>query len=219
MVKPHKKLPNGYEDLPGYACLPRMSPLLCVGNQYGASLSDFDIVISTITPKDRSGRLNSKLSSFALLFEDEHGRESASEATLAQERIVEGAALVATAIKARRHTLVHCEWGQNRSGSICCAFAVLYLQWSAKDAIKYLRAQNHAQRQYVGQSPMSNPCFNRLMLKLEKQRAKIVLSQEQRKKRCARSGFSTARCLRPCKRSSLGKVHPRFTKRLPRQAA
>jgi len=68
-----------------------------------------------------------------------------------------------------QRTLVHCEWGQNRSGSICCAYAILHKGWAADDAIAYMQARNFADRQYVGQSPMSNKCFNEIMRHLERE--------------------------------------------------
>lgn len=174
-----KKLPKGSADLPGHAHLPRMSPFLYVGNQYSACLKDFDTVISTVTPYDRDGKPDSSLSSHTLLFEDKHGKESAAAAALAWTRIVEGAALVAKAVSTRQRTLVHCEWGQNRSGSICCAFAVLHLKWSSKDAIKYLREQNLADRHYDGQCPMSNQVFNRMLVKLEKERTQLLRAAQK----------------------------------------
>jgi len=164
------RLVDGYLDKPGFAQLPSFSPLLHVGNQYSPAFGDFNIVLSTVMPKGGDGKDKPELSSHGLFFEDEHGREVAAKARLARRLIVQGAALVRKSVRAGQRTLVHCEWGQNRSGSICCAYAVLYLGWSARAAIAYMRAQNRKQRQYKGQVPMSNRCFNRILAELEKTR-------------------------------------------------
>merc|ERR1712039_10217 len=180
-----EELPEGCEDVPGYAHLPEFSPLLYVGNQYSASAGDFDFVVSTVVPLDTDGNPTPDLSSVALLFEDGHGSESSDEAALARESIMQGATVVARALAARKKTLVHCAWGQNRSGSICCAYAVLYCGWSAKAAIAYFRQRNFAERHYSGQSPMSNSCFNRIIRTLVHERVDQDLDVTQVAKRRA----------------------------------
>eukprot|EP00933_Yihiella_yeosuensis_P050938 TRINITY_DN48750_c0_g1_i1.p1 TRINITY_DN48750_c0_g1~~TRINITY_DN48750_c0_g1_i1.p1 ORF type:complete len:294 (-),score=44.48 TRINITY_DN48750_c0_g1_i1:122-904(-) len=158
---------EGSQDRPGYAVLPKMNHLLCVGNQYSAACSKFDCVISTVIPKDLDGENAPNLSTHQLMFEDGHGHESANSAAFAREQILQGAALTAKALSEGKRTLVHCEWGQNRSNSICCAYAVLYLKWSAKDAIDYAREQNWTERCYAGQRPMFNEVFNQLIQEFE----------------------------------------------------
>lgn len=106
--------------------------------------------------------------------DDQHGHESESALAHAKKLILEGAALVRQAVAAQQRTLVHCEWGQNRSGSVCCAFAVLYLGWSAEDAVRYFRDQNLVERHYQGQHPMSNAGFNNLLKEIESQRSQLL---------------------------------------------
>merc|ERR1712194_675354 len=117
-----------------------------------------------------------ELSTHKILFEDGWGRESASDAVVARNGIVQGAAAVNVAIDAGKKTLVHCEWGQNRSGAICCAYAVLYLRWTAEEAIEHMRVQNKSERNYRGQFPMYNTCFNQILKDLEKERDTIALN-------------------------------------------
>lgn len=161
---------DGTEDVPGFATLPRFSRLLAVGNRNSAANGDFDVVISTVVPRDQDGEEDASLSTHQILFDDGLGTETKEGIAFAKERILEGAGLVAAAVQAGRRTLVHCEWGQNRSGSICCAYAVLYQGWAAKDAIAYLRKQNRNERQYEGQHPMCNRVFNKLVRELERER-------------------------------------------------
>eukprot|EP00435_Cladocopium_sp_Y103_P032344 s689_g8.t1 len=165
---------HGYEDCPGYAPLPKMSPFLSCGNQYSAAHGNFQQVISTVVPKNADGTPNPNLATHQILFEDEHGAETAVAVQKAKKCILQGAFLVRQAIAAKQRTLVHCEWGQNRSGSICCAFAVLYLGWSADAAIRYFRDQNLVERHYIGQTPMSNSKFNNLMEEIERERPQLL---------------------------------------------
>eukprot|EP00913_Durusdinium_trenchii_P001404 g1299.t1 len=148
----------GCDDCPGYAPLPKMNPFLSCGNQYSAAHGNFQHVISTVVPKNADGTPNPQLSTHQILFdrlsEDEHGKEVGAAVQKAKQCILQGAQLLRQALGAKQRTLVHCEWGQNRSGSICCAFAVLYLGWSASAAIRYFREQNLVERHYSGQSPM-----------------------------------------------------------------
>ncbi|CAK9017861.1 unnamed protein product [Durusdinium trenchii] len=153
----------GCDDCPGYAPLPKMNPFLSCGNQYSAAHGNFQHVISTVVPKNADGTPNPQLSTHQILFEDEHGKEVGAAVQKAKQCILQGAQLLRQALGAKQRTLVHCEWGQNRSGSICCAFAVLYLGWSASAAIRYFREQNLVERHYSGQSPMSNSAFNKLL--------------------------------------------------------
>ncbi|CAE7515256.1 unnamed protein product [Symbiodinium pilosum] len=169
-----EELPPGCEDVPGYAPLPSMSPFLSCGNQYSAAHGNFAQVISTVIPRNKDGKPNPQLSTHQLLFDDQHGRESESALAHAKRLILEGAALVKQAVAAQQRTLVHCEWGQNRSGSICCAFAVLYLGWTAEEAVRYFRDQNLLERRYQGQHPMSNSSFNNLMKEIEGERSKLL---------------------------------------------
>ena len=112
---------------PGAAHLPAISPLLYVGNKRAAAerAGGYDVVVSTTVPVDSEGREDAAgaLSTHVLLYED---TEEASHADTARRQIADGARLVADAVAAGKTVLVHCEWGQNRSCSICCAFAVLY---------------------------------------------------------------------------------------------
>ncbi|OLP86730.1 Pentatricopeptide repeat-containing protein, chloroplastic [Symbiodinium microadriaticum] len=170
----HEELPPGCEDVPGYAPLPKMSPFLSCGNQYSAAHGNFAQVISTVTPRNVDGKPNPQLSTHKVFFDDQHGHESESALAHAKKLILEGAALVRQAVAAQQRTLVHCEWGQNRSGSICCAFAVLYLGWSAEDAVRYFRDQNLVERHYQGQHPMSNAGFNNLLKEIESQRSQLL---------------------------------------------
>merc|ERR1712232_1215380 len=71
---------------------------------------------------------------------------------------------------------VHCEYGQNRSGSIVCAYAVLHLRWTADAAISYMRERNFADRHYDDQEPMCNPLFCQIIAELERDRATILPS-------------------------------------------
>lgn len=173
MAKP----PEGSQDEPGFIALPRFSELLFCGNQR-SPLQSFGTVLSTTVPQDRDGVSHPELSTEMLQMEDRHGTESAEESELAKRYFIRGAGLVAASVRRQRRTLVHCEWGQNRSGSICCAYAVLCGGWSANDAVEYFREQNKAQRHYSGQYPMHNEAFNRLIKLLEDDRAAIVAAHE-----------------------------------------
>eukprot|EP00931_Biecheleriopsis_adriatica_P077309 TRINITY_DN5089_c0_g1_i1.p1 TRINITY_DN5089_c0_g1~~TRINITY_DN5089_c0_g1_i1.p1 ORF type:complete len:252 (-),score=45.81 TRINITY_DN5089_c0_g1_i1:73-828(-) len=164
-------LPGGNEDRPGYAPLPKMSPLLSFGNKYSAGCRSFGTVISTVVPVDRKGKPKPSLSSHTVFFEDD---DSAAKRAVAKQSIIEGATLLKKALNAGQETLVHCEWGQNRSGAICAAFAVLYLRWSADDAIEYVRQQNETERLYYGQNPMSNPVFNEIVKEIECKREELL---------------------------------------------
>merc|ERR1712241_1190719 len=68
---------------------------------------------------------------------------------------------------------VNCAWGQNRSCSVCCAYAVLYKGWTAQEAIHYVREQNCAQRRFKGQNPLHNRSFNGLIECFERDRDAI----------------------------------------------
>ncbi|CAK9017859.1 unnamed protein product [Durusdinium trenchii] len=164
----------GCDDCPGYAPLPKMNPFLSCGNQYSAAHGNFQHVISTVVPKNADGTPNPQLSTHQILFEDEHGKEVGAAVQKAKQCILQGAQLLRQALGAKQRTLVHCEWGQNRSGSICCAFAVLYLGWSASAAIRYFREQNLVERHYSGQSPMSNSAFNKLLEEIERDRMQLL---------------------------------------------
>lgn len=169
------RLPYGCDDTPGFASLPQISPLLYVGNRYSPCCGDFDVVISTVVPVDEAGDPCSELSTHQFFFPDCQGKERASQAERARRRIVAAAAAVADAVRDDKTTLVHCEWGQNRSCAVCCAYAVLYLGWEANAAIAYLRTQNHRERAYIGQSPMRNPTFNKILQELERTRSQLGL--------------------------------------------
>eukprot|EP00429_Kryptoperidinium_foliaceum_P007452 CAMPEP_0176024588 /NCGR_PEP_ID=MMETSP0120_2-20121206/12017_1 /TAXON_ID=160619 /ORGANISM="Kryptoperidinium foliaceum, Strain CCMP 1326" /LENGTH=207 /DNA_ID=CAMNT_0017357767 /DNA_START=47 /DNA_END=668 /DNA_ORIENTATION=- len=163
-----KSLPYGCDDNPGYASLPHFSPWLFVGNRFAPCFGDFDVVISTVMPVDEGGDRCTELSTYQFMFQDCQGRERASQVERARKRIVAAAAVVAASTDDKKSTLVHCEWGQNRSCTVCCAYAVLYLGWEANAAIAYVRSQNYRERAYLGQSPMCNRAFNKILQELEK---------------------------------------------------
>jgi len=172
-------LAPGNADTPGFAPLPRFSRLLAVGNQFAASHGDFEVVVSTVCPLDEDGEKAAHLTTHQIFFDDNLGSEDASDTAVARRRILEGAAIVAVAIKSGKRTLVHCEWGQNRSGSIVCAYAILYCGWAAEDAIDYMQRQNRKARSYWGQRPMANPVFNEIMFDYEQKRDEFVPSAHE----------------------------------------
>jgi hypothetical protein len=145
-------LPKGHSDLPGVAHLPSISPLLYVGNERAAAFNkhSYDTVISTTTPVSLTGDPDPNLSTHAVLFDDTEDAASQTPEA-AREHFLEGARLVDAAVKAGKRVLVHCEWGQNRSCAVCCAYAVLFAGWSADDAVAYVRERNLADRLYEGQ--------------------------------------------------------------------
>lgn len=176
----------GCQDTPGHAHLPAISQLLWVGNEVSAACGTldgpFETVISTVVPRRLSGSKAPELTTHAVMFEDGRGSETSAKKELARERILEGASMVADALSKGRRTLVHCAWGQNRSGTICCAYAVLYAGMSADAAIEYVRKQNRAQRTYRGQvgpgaGPMHNAIFNELLRDIEMERTSLASSQ------------------------------------------
>jgi hypothetical protein len=165
---------DGCDDMPGVSSLPDISDLLFVGNERAAACGQYDVVVSTVTPRDAKGRPNPQLTTHAIMFEDEKGSETADEEQIARRCVLEGAAVVKDAISSGKRTLVHCSWGQNRSGAICCAYAVLHAGWTAQRAIEYVRARNVATRKYNWQDPpygaMHNPLFCKFIRELEGQR-------------------------------------------------
>jgi len=158
----------GYADTPGLACVPRISPMLFVGNQYSAASEAFDEVISTCMPLDLDGYPAEHLCTIALPFDDEEGLESEEAAAAAARCIIAGAHAVNEALESGKTTLVHCEYGQNRSGAICCAYAVLFKQWTAQDAIHYFRSCNLRDRHYLNQRPLNNQVFHAIVQQLER---------------------------------------------------
>jgi hypothetical protein len=58
--------------------------------------------------------------------------------------------------------LVHCAWGQNRSGSICVAYAILWQNWEPSRAINYVKEQVR-KRRFHRPNPMFNKAFNQLL--------------------------------------------------------
>lgn len=157
----------GHADLPGFVEVPHMSPLLCIGNQYSPASEEFDEVISACMPLDLDGCPAKHLCTKAIPFHDLEGLESKEASSVAAESIVAGARLVNDALEHGKRTLVHCEYGQNRSGAICCAYAVLFKHWTAKDAINYFRCCNLRDRHYLDQRPMNNEVFNSIIEQLE----------------------------------------------------
>ncbi len=146
--------PYGDTDTPGYSALPDFHHKLVVGNATSpARLHHDHHVLSTAAPTDARGEHDHRLSTTQLLFDDERGNETADKAQYAAARIVEGAAILHRLLESGERVLVHCAWGQNRSCSICCAYAVLYRGWDADDAIAYVRERNRAERKYRGQAP------------------------------------------------------------------
>jgi len=158
----------GSADMPGLACVPRISPLLFAGNQYSAASEAFDEVISTCVPLDLDGHPAEHLCTTPLPFDEEEGLESEEAAAAAARCIIAGAHAVNEALESGKITLVHCEYGQNRSGAICCAYAVLFKQWTAQDAIRYFRRCNLRDRHYLNQRPMNNKVFNGVVQQLER---------------------------------------------------
>lgn len=164
-------LPKGDRDIPGYAHLPAFHQLLHCGNERCAAREHFGAVISAVMPKDLQGKPAPELTTYAVHFDDQHGQESTEAMTTARRCIVEAAAVVHQAMSNGKKTLVHCQWGQNRSGAICCAYAVVYQGWSAEASIKYMRECNRRDRRYDGQQPpggpMCNHVFNQILVELE----------------------------------------------------
>lgn len=158
----------GYADVPGFVEVPHISPLLYIGNQYSAASGEFDEVISACMPLDLDGYPAKQLCNKTVLFDDWEGLESEQAAAAAAHSIVAGAELVNDALDSGKRTLVHCEYGQNRSGAICCAYAVLFKQWTAMEAIDYFRCCNLRDRCYVDQRPMNNDIFNSIIEQLER---------------------------------------------------
>ena len=162
--------PFGNHDLPGWVHLPNISPLLYVGNQRAPQQETFDVVVATVhTP-----HTNPRATTHNLHFDDQRGAETNAEVHVAKSRIRQGAKIVHDAVQNQKRVLVHCAWGQNRSCSICCAYAVLYLNWTADRAIQYCREANVAGRSYRGQKPpnggaMHNLVFCTLVAELEKE--------------------------------------------------
>eukprot|EP00928_Gymnodinium_smaydae_P074336 TRINITY_DN57396_c0_g1_i1.p1 TRINITY_DN57396_c0_g1~~TRINITY_DN57396_c0_g1_i1.p1 ORF type:complete len:222 (+),score=49.18 TRINITY_DN57396_c0_g1_i1:65-667(+) len=177
-------LKRGCDDKPGVSHLPEISELLWVGNERAAACGSYDVVVSTIVPRDSDGEKAPKLTTHAVLFEDKQGKEEKDEVEVAREAILKGAEIVASAIADGKRTLVHCSWGQNRSCAICCAYAILYRRMSAADAIRYVQERNLADRRYYGQQPpggaMHNRVFCELLGSLEEKR-----SGEEKRRRLA----------------------------------
>jgi len=154
-------------DSPGYAHLPAVSPLLYVGNGRAAARDKaFAAVISAVVPRDNSGKCAPGLMTHAALFEDFDGCERSQDLVAAMRSIVDGASAVAEALETGKRTLVSCEYGQNQSCAICCAYAVLHLGWAPDDAIGYIRERNFADR---SMGAMFNKVFNDIISKLGKQ--------------------------------------------------
>lgn len=176
--------PWGHSDVPGVAHLPEISPLLYVGNKRAAASRPYDVVVSTTVPVDASGAVDApELSTHILLYED---TEDASYMDTARRQIAEGAAHVEAAVATGKTVLVHCEWGQNRSCSICCAYAVLSKGWTAAAAVAYCRERNQADRAYRGQAPptggaMHNKKFVGLVEELEEGRRRRRQQEEDEK--------------------------------------
>jgi len=165
----------GCADAPGVSHLPRISPLLWVGNEIAPSVGSFDVVVSTVQPRScRTGARQPELTTHAIMFADGQGSETAAGVAFAKRCILEGAECVAAAVAAGKSVLVHCAWGQNRSCAICCAFAVLHRSMSANEAIDYVRERNLAERSYAGQQPpggaMHNRAFREIIRELERER-------------------------------------------------
>jgi len=169
----HWRRPEGYEEMPGFAHLPDISPLLFFGNMRSPACGNFDEVISTCMPADRRGEPAPMLTTFNIPFDDGEGRETDEGVEIATQCIMHAVTVVAEAISAGRRTLVHCEYGQNRSGVICCAYAVLCMGWTAKNAVKYIRERNCADRRYTDQCPMHNRKFIEIVNVLQKYCEKV----------------------------------------------
>jgi hypothetical protein len=165
----------GCADAPGVSHLPDMDPLLYVGNEIAAAHGTYDVVISTVQPRDKNGRSTPHLTTHAVMFQDGQGHETRDGVEEARRCILEGARHVAAEIAAGKSVLVHCAWGQNRSCAICCAFAVLHRGFTAYEAIAYVRERNLATRRYSGQQPpwgaMHNKAFRQIITDIELERA------------------------------------------------
>jgi len=171
LKKPAAASNEGCDDKPGFAHLPAVSRLLFVGNRFSAAFDRFDAVISTCTPVDCRGKGAPKLSTHRLRFND---TMTWQVRRLARKRFGEGAAVIAKSVAAGKRVLVHCEYGQNRSGAIACSYAVLCRGWTAERAIEYMRKQNLADRSYDSQYPMHNDVFNSLLEEFERDRARLL---------------------------------------------
>jgi len=163
-----KSLHRGNEDAPGYVQLPEISPLLFFGNKRSAAHGTFEVVVSAVYPVDANRKPDLSLATHFLPFSDQAGREDDDGATCALWSIICGVHVVDTAIQNGQRTLVHCEWGQNRSGAIICAYAVLCRSWGAQAAIHYARHCNRKERVYQGQSAMHNVVFCKIIHLLER---------------------------------------------------
>ncbi|KAJ1635095.1 hypothetical protein T492DRAFT_969052 [Pavlovales sp. CCMP2436] len=164
-----RQLPRGNRDAPGQAPLAAFHPLLHCGNEIAASLAEpgfFGAVVSTVPPLDKQLSRAPGLTTKKLYFLDELGRESVANESYARECILAGAQAVGEALADGQRTLVHCSFGQNRSSSICIAYAIIHQGWSFEEATEYVCEQNRAHRQYYAQQPCSNPTFHRILKQL-----------------------------------------------------
>lgn len=148
-----RELASGKEDRPGCASLPQFHRNLYIGNEVAAAVASypFDAVISTAPPVDQNGEEATGLTTHAIHFNDMGGGEDKTHKRLARKKIVQGAQDLRDCLVSGKRTLVHCTYGQNRSAAVCCAYAVLYADWSGSDAIHYVRsrAKSGGQRHYA----------------------------------------------------------------------
>merc|ERR1712107_451124 len=121
-------------------------------------------------PMDLEGKDAEQLTTHAVVMDDLEGQENDEEAQHAARSLIEGASILANTLRLGQTTLVHCEWGQNGSLAIACAYAVLCEQWSAAQALEYVKQQNLAGRKYQDQHPMNNEVFNGIIHALEARR-------------------------------------------------
>ena len=71
--------------------------------------------------------------------------------------------------KQNKKVLVHCRAGINRCATICGAYAILYLNWSADKAINYIRNRNKYERNLLA---ITNPVFEKILYYLSNQQDK-----------------------------------------------
>ena len=155
----------GNRDRPGCARLPRFHAALWVGNEMAASHrsragNPFDVVLSTVPPRDVETFAPVSLTTHEFLFDDRCGRETPAARGIAQGKILAAAQALDAALAAGSSAaLVHCSWGQNRSCAICVAWAVLYREWAPDDAIRYAKERCRAERRYQHPRPLHNEVF------------------------------------------------------------
>ena len=98
----------GCADVPGVSHLKDIDPLLWVGNEIAAAHGKYEVVVSTVVPRDWQGRRAPQMSTHAVHFADGQGSETRQGIAFAKSCIEQGAAHVKSAIEAGKTVLVHC---------------------------------------------------------------------------------------------------------------